>query len=347
MLHRFSFLEQMLLRFDVLPHPFVDAGASMGLTHALAASVRLGLVDHLSSEPQPLARLAQRAGLSEQGSELVLDCLDALGYVRQGPQGYAFTTRGTKFLAPDSPEGLRYFILFSDWIQRGYVEDLDRTIRAGRRTQGTMLDTLDERGWELFSRAMIEISRTNREEVVGLLTLPKGAKTVLDVGGSHGQYSISLCKKHPGLSARVLDLPPVRRYMDECVRREEAAAMVQFVEGDFDRGELPGGNDVVLAFNIIHGLDVEGNRRLFRKAHGALNPGGTLFVLDQIKGTGGSSQLSKATTSFMALNLLHQAGGRTYTAAEVDSFAREAGFKGSSMKKLRGPGFAVIACPRG
>lgn len=101
--------------------------------------------------------------------------------------------------------------------------------------------------------------------------------------------------------ARVLDLPPVRRYLEECVRREEASDLVQFVEGDFDQGELPGG----------------------------------------------TTQLSKATTSFMALNLMHQAGGRTWSATEVEAFAREAGFTATSLKKLRSPGFAVIACTRG
>jgi len=74
------------------------------------------------------------------------------------------------------------------------------------------------------------------------------------------------------------------------------------------------------------------------------NPGGIYAILDQIKGIGGSSQLSKATTSYMALNLLHQAGGKTHSKMEVDAITHAAGFKKTELKKLHAPGFGVIIC---
>jgi hypothetical protein len=55
------------------------------------------------------------------------------------------------------------------------------------------------------------------------------------------------------------------------------------------------------------------NEVLAEKVYQSLNDGGIYVILDQIKGIGGSSQMSKATTSYMALNLLHQAGGKTYS----------------------------------
>ncbi len=67
-------------------------------------------------------------------------------------------------------------------------------------------------------------------------------------------------------------------------------------------------------------------------------------ILDQIKGIGGSSQMSKATTAYMALNLLHQAGGKTYSKNEIDIFTSKAGFKKSELKKLNAPGFGVVTC---
>jgi SAM-dependent methyltransferase len=345
MIHRFSMLERALLSMNVIPHPFVDAGAMMGLNHALAAAVRLGIVDHLGDAPRPASQIAGDAGLSEKGTTLVLDCLEALGYVARVDAGYAFTRRGRKYLAAGSKDGLRYFIQFCDWLQRGYV-DLDETIRHGRRAAGSMIEALGEREWELFSRAMIEISSTNVAEVTKLVPVPPGARALLDVGGAHGQYSIALCERHPGLTARVLDLAPVRRYADECIARHGAAARVSFVEGNFETEELPAGNDVVLAFNIVHGMDADGNRALFAKAHRALRPGGVLAVLDQVKGTGGSTQLARATTSFMALNLLHQASGTTYSHEELGDLARDAGFARTRCKPLRSPGFALVVCER-
>jgi hypothetical protein len=56
--------------------------------------------------------------------------------------------------------------------------------------------------------------------------------------------------------------------------------------------------------------------------------------------------MSKATTSYMALNLLHQAGGKTYSRNEVDSIMQKVGFKYTELKKLHAPGFGVIICTK-
>lgn len=48
----------------------------------------------------------------------------------------------------------------------------------------------------------------------------------------------------------------------------------------------------------------------------------------------------------MALNLLHQAGGRTYSLEEVTLFAKNAGFRDVALKKLHAPGFGVVVCTK-
>lgn len=107
---------------------------------------------------------------------------------------------------------------------------------------------------------------------------------------------------------------------------------------------LPKENDIILAFNIIHGLNLDENETLAAKAYASLKPGGVLAILDQIKNIGGSSQLAQSTTSYMALNLLHQAGGKTYSLEEVEQITEKAGFRQVTMKKLHAPGFGVILC---
>ena len=88
------------------------------------------------------------------------------------------------------------------------------------------------------------------------------------------------------------------------------------------------------------------NETLAKKVYNSLNSGGMYVILDQIKGIGGSSQMSKATTSYMALNLLHQAGGKTYSKTEVDTFTQNIGFQKTVLKKLNAPGFGVIICTK-
>lgn len=343
MIYKFSLIERILLSNGIIPHPFADASSSVGLGFALGSSVKLKIVDQLTMDYKEVKIIARDANVSDVGAELILDCLDALGYVQKRETQYAFTKRGYKNLAPQSPDNFRHFILFCDYLYKGYIH-LDETIRLGKRPKSNMLEEMTEYEWELFSRAMIDISKTNYKEVVGKIPVAKKYSKILDLGGSHGLYSIELCKRNPQLNATIIDLPPVKKYADECIVNNNATTTVSFLSSDFMKENLPKDVDVVLAFNIIHGLNQAENEALAMKVSDVLNKGGIYVILDQIKGIGGSSQLSKATTSYMALNLLHQAGGKTYSKKEIDGFTGKAGFKRTELKKLNAPGFGLVVC---
>lgn len=343
MIYKFSFIEKILLSNDIIPHPFADASSSVGLGFALGSAIKLKIADQLALEFKDVKNIAEGAQVSEVGAELILDCLDALGYVKKEENRYAFTKRGYKNLSKESPSNFRHFILFCDYLYKGYIH-LDETIRLGKRPQSNMLEQMTDYEWELFSRAMIDISKTNFKEVGSKIPVAKTHTKMLDLGGSHGLYSIELCRKHPQLKATIVDLPPVKKYADECIAQNNASQSVSYHASDFMKDEIPKGVDVILAFNIIHGLNPSENEALAKKAYNSLNEGGIYVILDQIKGIGGSSQLSKATTSYMALNLLHQAGGKTYSKAEIDSYTKNVGFKKTELKKLHAPGFGVVIC---
>ena len=345
MIYKFSLIEKILLANDIIPHPFADASSSVGLGFALGCSVKLKIADALSLESQQVNSIAAKANVSPAGCEIILDCLEALGYVSKKEDKYAFTKRGYKCLSPQSQDNFRYFILFCDYLYKSYTT-IDETIKLGKRSHSSMLDEMTEYEWELFSRAMIDISKTNVKEVCTKIPVSQTDNKMLDLGGSHGLYSIELCSKHNQLKSSIIDLPPVKKYNDECVAKHHAGGNVSFIASDFMKDDLPENNDIILAFNIIHGLNLEDNEKLAGKVYASLNQGGKYIILDQIKGIGGKSQLSKATTAYMALNLLHQAGGKTYSHIEVESFAHKAGFKSTELKKLNAPGFGIIICKK-
>lgn len=343
MIFKFSLIEKILLSSDIIPHPFADASSSVGLGFALGSAVKLKITDQLTMEFKDVKHIAKGANVSEVGAEIILDCLDALGYVQKKDTQYAFTKRGNKNLSAQSPNNFRHFILFCDYLYKGYI-NLDETIRLGKRAKSNMLEELTDYEWELFSRAMIDISKTNFKEVSSKIPVAKSHTKMLDLGGSHGLYSIELCKRNPNLKATIVDLPPVKKYADECIAHYDASKNVSFLPSDFMKDELPKGVDIILAFNIIHGLNPNENETLAKKVYNSLNNGGMYVILDQIKGIGGSSQMSKATTSYMALNLLHQAGGKTYSKTEIDAYIQRVGFKKTELKKLNAPGFGVVIC---
>lgn len=342
MIHRFNFIEKLLLNKDLIPHPFADIGSMPALGKALGVAVKMKITDQLGPKAKSVAQIARGASVSEKGAELVLDCLAALGYVVRTGDGYRFTRRGSIMLDRGSPRNMLHFIAFADQTYDSFV-DLEDSIRYGRTSRNNLKDFSQE-DWDLFSRAMIDVARTNLTEVTAKIRLPEGAKRIIDLGGSHGLYSIALCQKHPGLAATVLDLEPVRKFAEESIAAANVQGRVAYSACDFMQDALPAGQDAALLFNIIHGFSPEQNTALFSKVSGSLNKGGRLIILDQIKGTGGSSQLSQATTSFMAINLFHQANGNAYSHEEVSAWSKAAGFNAARLDKLNAPGFGLITC---
>ncbi|MCC7301023.1 MAG: hypothetical protein IT233_00120 [Bacteroidia bacterium] len=342
MIYKFNFIEKILLSKDIIPHPFADVGSNPILGKTLGVAVKLKITDHLGAQARSISQIAKAAAVSEKGTELVLDALTALGYAEKSEAGYCFSKRGERVLDRKSPHSMAWFIEFCDWTYNSTV-NLEETIRNGKPSR-INLDHFTDHEWEIFSRAMMEIAGTNVREVSSKIKLSPQAKSIIDLGGSHGLYSIELCRKYAGLTATILDLEPVRKYTEECVEKFNMNSRVSFQNCNFISDELPKDQDGALLFNIIHGFSPVQNQALFTKICQALKNGGQLVVLDQIKGTGGKSQLSQATTSFMAINLFHQANGNTYGYEEVKKWSESAGFKTAKLSKLNAPGFGLITC---
>jgi hypothetical protein len=72
---------------------------------------------------------------------------------------------------------------------------------------------------------MRSMARALSGEATKRMPVPDGAQKMLDIGGSHGYYSVALCRRHEGLRAVVLDLPEaVKQAGPLSPRREWATA---------------------------------------------------------------------------------------------------------------------------
>ena len=92
---------------------------------------------------------------------------------------------------------------------------------------------------------------------------------------------------------------------------------VTLLPGDFLADSLPTDQDIILAFNVIHGLSDEQNRLLFERLLSALTTGGRLYVLDQLRPSGRRSSLEGFLPLMVGLNLLHEIGGGVYDRDDV------------------------------
>jgi SAM-dependent methyltransferase len=288
---------------------------------ALTAAVTLGLFESLAGTPASAPELAERLGLDPNGTESLLMVLVALGYVRLESDRFAVEPVVERLLVAASPESIANFVGAQSELHWDVLRPLDEAIRSGRPYR-LHEERQDDPAWEGYMRGLFEISRAEQDGNAALVPF-EDARTLVDVAGGHGGFSMAMCRRYPALRATILDLPAAAAVGRKIVEEQGFADRIEFQEGDVFEAGLGAGHDVVSVFNLIHHLPEERDRELVAMARSALRPGGALVVGDSEKPVPGSpSELG----AFSSLLFYAWSGGRNFEAGEVVSWFEDAGF---------------------
>ena len=308
--------EWLALLAGVVPSPAAEAWGGMGLSGILVAAVRSGVTARLAQSPATAAELAADLDLDPLPTRLLLDCLRSSGHVTARAGRYQLSRRSRRWLDPASGLSVAEYVAgtadyWNWWAELGEVT-------RGRRPAGTASHGAppDDPYWERYIRGQRELARLSAAEVARKLRLPSGARQLLDIGGGHGLYSAALCRRHPGLTATVLDLPGSAAVGREIVAAAGMADRVRFRDGDATAGDLGSaglgsGYDAVLCFNLVHHLGPDQIPALFGKAREALAPGGTLAVMDAFADPAGRAS---AAANFLGLFVYLSSGSQVLNA---------------------------------
>jgi 2-polyprenyl-3-methyl-5-hydroxy-6-metoxy-1,4-benzoquinol methylase len=331
--------EWLALLAGVVPAPAAEAWGGMGLSGILVAAVRTGLTARLAQRPATAAELAADLGLDPLPTRLLLDCLRSAGHVTARDGRYRLSRRSRRWLDPFSGLSVAGYVAGTADYWTWWAE-LDEVTR-GRRPAGTHGAPPGDPFWERYIRGQYELARLSASEVARKLRLPAGARRLLDIGGGHGLYSAELCRRHPGLTATVLDLPGSAAVGREIVAAARLADRVRFRDGDATAGdlELGSGYDAVLCFNLVHHLSPDQITALLGRVRDALAPGGTLAVLDAFADPG---RRGSAAANFLGLFVYLSSGSHVHTPAELRGWLRQAGFGAPRrVRVLRIPGLSL------
>lgn len=146
------------------------------------------------------------------------------------------------------------------------------------------------------------------------------ARTLLDVGGGSGIYSISWLRRNPDLRAVVWDRPEVLKVAREMSEQYGVAERLECVAGDMFVDPVPAA-DVVLLSNILHDWDESDCRTLVSRCAAALPSGGRLLIHDVLLSDDHSGPLPIALYSAALFTLTE---GRAYSAREFQDWLVEA-----------------------
>jgi len=181
-----------------------------------------------------------------------------------------------------------------------------------------------------FIGAMHSIGAPMAQKIAAVVN-PDGLRSLLDVGGGSGTYTIAFLRAVAELRATLFDLPEVIEMARERLRNEGLLDRVTLVPGSFYLQEFPGGHDLALISAIIHSNSPEENLELYRKVFRSLNPGGRILVRDHVMSP---DRTWPRDGAIFAINMLvGTPGGGTYTYEEIEKGLYQAGFE--SVRLLR------------
>jgi 2-polyprenyl-3-methyl-5-hydroxy-6-metoxy-1,4-benzoquinol methylase len=323
-----SFVEWLALRAGIVPEPAALAWGGMATSGVLVAVVRTGIAARIAGDDADAAQVAADLGLDPLPTRLLLDCLRSGGLATVRSGRYRLTPRARRWLDPAAPLSVAGYIAgtgdYWDWWR-----DLEQTTRTGV-SAGSHAAPADDPYWRRYIGGQLELARLSAAEVARKLPLPRAPRALLDIGGGHGWYSACLCRRYPGLTATVLDLPGSAAVGREVIAAAGLRDRVLFRDGDVTATDLGDGYDAVLCFNLVHHLGRDQIADLFGRASKALNPGGTLAVLDVFADHGRRRQ---AYTDMLALFVYLSSGAQVHTPAELAGWFTDAGF--ASPRKIR------------
>jgi SAM-dependent methyltransferase len=321
-------LERLAMAANLIPTPLID-GYAFAYSRAVMVATKLGLFDALADGPLTATEVAERAGTDPRATERLLSLLIPMRYVRLSGDGrYRLGRMTRRFLIGPRSKSVRDAVLMK-FLEWRWLEGLEDFVRSGESLD--VHDDLSTEDWRLYQRGMRDMASFVAPEVARRVPMPAGAREMLDVGGSHGYFSVELCRRHPDLRATVLDLPGAVEQATPLLEAEGMGDRVTMRAGDAlvdDLGEAA--YDLILVFSLVHHFDDATNRRLVERAARALRPGGRLVIGDSIRpAPGKGDQLGSFFDLYFALT--SEAG--LWTTEEMATWQEASGLK--PMKSIR------------
>lgn len=331
-------LERLAQLAGQVPEPLFETYVAMMAARTIMAGSSLGLVAALHEQPDDAAGLARRLGHDEAGLDVLLTALHSLGYLDSRGAAYAPSPKAERWLLPDAPTSIDGFTTVFGYDMWDTFAQLEQAVHSGEPI-GLHDREPDDPYWERYMRGLFELSRLTGDTLARLIPA-RSPRSLLDLAGGHGGYSMALCRRHEGLRATVLELEGAARIGRRIVAEEGMQERVAYETGDLFEADLGEGHDIVMANSILHHLDGEASVRLLARAREALAPGGTMAVLELERPDEGDRGTQVGTLTGVLFYVTSRA--RTYRAKELRSFFEAAGYEDvRSRRHPRLPGNVV------
>jgi len=307
------------------PNTIREFAASFQKSRILLSGFELDIFTNIDESGTSNNQIANSLHLDEHACERLLNALVSLGFLTKQNHLFFNTVDSFTFLSKKSTDYLGGLMhsnhLWNTWSH------LTQVVKTGNSAHPA---EINERGDEWlfpFISAMHDRAKMQAPQQIANIDLSE-IKSILDVGGGSGAYSMAFIYKKPGIEATVFDLPKVVPITEKFIDKEGFSNRIKTFAGDYTTDDLPKGFDLVFLSAIIHSNSLAVNQDLIKKCFHALNKNGKIVILDWIMNNDRTQPTSGA---IFAINMLvGTEAGDCFTEQEVTEMLKAAGFKNIS-----------------
>lgn len=268
--------------------------------------------------PKTAGQVARSVRADARAMEILLDAVTSLGFLRKSGSKYKNTPLSNALLVKGKPyyqgDALRHAdSLYQNW------SGLDRVVKTG-----LPYHKADNHG--SFIKAMHNMAVLKARKVVQSIDL-RGVRTVLDLGGGPGTYSMEFARR--GASVTLFDFAETITIARGIIKKSGIKG-IRFLAGNFKTDPIGKGYDMIFASQVLHAYSEKDCKDLIKKCAKALNPGGRIVIQEFHIAEDRAHPVSAALFSINML--VNTAGGRSYTPTEMKTWLTGAGLKDIKIK---------------
>ncbi len=285
-------------------------------------SVKLDLYTPLAKGPKTAKNLAGLIEADTDALTRLLDALVSIGLLRREGDAYANIPELAEFLAKTSRFYMGELMLLQDaeWDHWGKLEDI---IKTGKPTvQDNIFMNTPELG-ATVSKVLHRMAKRVAPALAEKIDL-SDYKTLIDVGGGGGAFTIAFCQRYPHIKASLFDLPQTLKVAQENIAQAQLNHRIELIEGNFNTGPLPGTYDVVFASDILHYQTEAENAALVKRLYDATEPGGFIIIKDMFIDDDENEPGWNAVFSIHMM--VYSEKGRCFQGKKIRDWMTQAGF---------------------
>jgi SAM-dependent methyltransferase/predicted transcriptional regulator len=304
------------------PNLIREIATAFQKSRILLSAFELDLFTQIEESGVTAGELSAKLHLDAHACERLLNALVSLNFLIKREEQFFNTPESFYFLSKKGPNyqgGIMHTNhLWNTWSH------LTEVVKTGVAAHPDEINERGENWLEAFITAMHNRALTQAPRQIAAIDLT-GVKSLLDVGGGSGAFSLEFIRQNPEIQPTVFDLPNVVPITEKFIEKEGYAGKIKTFKGDYTTDELPSGFDLVFLSAIIHSNSLDTNRDLIHKCFKALNPGGKIIIQDWIMN---HDRTQPTAGAIFAINMLvGTESGDCFTESEVSDMLTSAGFQ--------------------